>query len=124
MELLGAFNALRSFAGFEKNCTVVLILENTTAVAYIHKKGAHIPNRDRAVCESLERTAAKICVLKPTTRRLGMGCVLTELGGITDRGVCVSSIHGHSGLPVESTEGRSVDFFYLPTLPSSDMVPN
>ena len=35
LELLGAFNALRSFAAFRKNCTVELRLDNTTAVAYI-----------------------------------------------------------------------------------------
>jgi hypothetical protein len=54
---------------------------------------------------------------------LGMGCVFTELGG-ADRIVCVPPFFGHSGLPVESTEGRSVDFVDLPTLAGSAVVPN
>jgi len=52
-----------------------------------------------------------------------MGCVFTELGR-ADRGVCVPTIRGHSGLPVESMEGRSVDFVDLPALAGSAVVPN
>ena len=37
LELLGAFNALRAFAG--RNCTIELKLFNTTAVGYVNKEG-------------------------------------------------------------------------------------
>ena len=53
LELLGAFNALRSFAAFRKNCTVELRLDNTTAVAYINKKGG-------THSESLTRLAVQV----------------------------------------------------------------
>ena len=59
--------------------------------------------------------------MESAARSLGMGCVFTELGG-DDRSVCVPPIFGHSGLPVESTEGRSVDFVDLPTLAGSAVV--
>lgn len=52
-----------------------------------------------------------------------MGCVFSELGR-ADRGVCVPAILGYSGLPVESAEGRSVDFIDLSTLAGSAVVPN
>jgi ribonuclease HI len=39
LEMLGAFNALRAFAGSMRNCTVELKLDNTTAVAYVNKEG-------------------------------------------------------------------------------------
>jgi hypothetical protein len=78
---------------------------------------------DRPVCESMERAAAEICVMESAAGGLGMGCVFTELGG-ADRIVCVPPFFGHSGLPVESTEGRSVDFVDLPTLAGSAVVPN
>jgi hypothetical protein len=53
LELLGAYNALRSFAAFERNCTVELRLDNTTAVAYINKKGG-------THSESLTRLAVQV----------------------------------------------------------------
>jgi hypothetical protein len=39
LEMLGAFNALRAFTSSRRNCTIELKLDNTTAVAYVNKKG-------------------------------------------------------------------------------------
>ncbi|KAI9560527.1 reverse transcriptase [Daphnia sinensis] len=39
LEMLGAFNALRAFAGSRRNCTIELRVDNTTAVAYVNKEG-------------------------------------------------------------------------------------
>jgi hypothetical protein len=39
LEMLGAFKALRAFAGSMRNCIVELKLDNTTAVAYVNKEG-------------------------------------------------------------------------------------
>jgi hypothetical protein len=52
-----------------------------------------------------------------------MECVFSELGG-AERGICVPTIRSHSGLPVESAEGKSVDFIDLPTLAGPAVVPD
>lgn len=46
-----------------------------------------------------------------------MGCICIELGE-ADWGVCVPLFRGHS-FPVESVEGRSINFVDLPTLAGS-----
>lgn len=43
LELLDAFNALRSFAQFSSNISIHLMLDNATSVAYINKYcGTHL----------------------------------------------------------------------------------
>ncbi len=51
MKLLCAFNALRSFANDLRSCSVLLKLDNTTAVSYINKLGGtrSEPLRDLAL---------------------------------------------------------------------------
>jgi hypothetical protein len=177
LDLLGAFNAHRSFAAFEKNCTVELRLDNTTAVAYINKKGVtHSESLTRLAvqvarwCE--ERNVIlreqylpgilKVIADRESRRRIDWSDWQLEprtfQGLREDWKVSINlfanswnaqlpkfvswyprpgawvwdanslnwveltgayafqPFFGHSGLPVESTEGRSVDFVDLPNL--------
>lgn len=48
LELVGAFNALRSFANDLRSCSVLLKLDNTTAVSYINQLGG---TRSEPLCD-------------------------------------------------------------------------
>ena len=60
LELLAAFHAVRSFAECLRDCAVHLILDNTTAVAYINKSGG---TRSSSLC-SLAVEIAGWCELR------------------------------------------------------------
>lgn len=79
LELLGAFNALRSFTALEKNCTAELRLDNTTAVTYINKNGG-------THSESLTRLAIQVtCWCEERNVKLRVQYLPCILSVIADR---------------------------------------
>jgi len=53
LELLAAFNCLRAFAPYGENMSVLLFLDNATAVAYINRRGGSHSSRLNSVALSL-----------------------------------------------------------------------